>query len=269
MIVPPLIVRSLFALLGASLSNLAGYMLLAGSAWLFFHVAFRARLRHRRISNNDPTAAQIRREIRHSLRSIVIFSLVTGVVVYAAYLGWTRLYLDVNQHGWGWFFLSIGLMILLHDTYFYWTHRMMHLPPLFRWFHRTHHLSVNPTPWAAYAFSPMEALIQAGIGPLLVFTMPVHAVAFVLFMAFQIVFNVFGHCGHEIFPQWFLKSRAGLLLNAVTHHALHHEKYTANFGLYFNVWDRLMKTNHRDYEKRFELATSTRPNGTTNPTSPF
>jgi sterol desaturase/sphingolipid hydroxylase (fatty acid hydroxylase superfamily) len=40
----------------------------------------------------------------------------------------------------------------------------------------------------------------------------------------------------------------------VTHHALHHEKFGANFGLYFNVWDRLMGTNHRDYECRFVLA---------------
>jgi sterol desaturase/sphingolipid hydroxylase (fatty acid hydroxylase superfamily) len=36
---------------------------------------------------------------------------------------------------------------------------------------------------------------------------------------------------------------------------LHHERYGANFGLYFNVWDRLMATNHEEYEERFELAT--------------
>ncbi len=46
------------------------------------------------------------------------------------------------------------------------------------------------------------------------------------------------------------------MLNSVTHHALHHEKFRANFGLYFNVWDRLMGTNHRDYEHRFAQATA-------------
>jgi Delta7-sterol 5-desaturase len=150
-------------------------------------------------------------------------------------------------------------MIVVHDAYFYWTHRLMHHGRLYRAFHRTHHLSMSPTPWAAYAFSPAEALVQAGIGPLIVFTMPVHPAAFGLFMVWQIAFNVFGHCGYEIFPRWFLGSRAGTLLNSVTHHALHHEKFQANFGLYFNVWDRLMGTNHPEYERRFELATGRRP----------
>jgi sterol desaturase/sphingolipid hydroxylase (fatty acid hydroxylase superfamily) len=195
----------------------------------------------------------------YSLRSIMVFGIVTGTVVYAAYSGWTRLYIQIDDHGWVWFWLSIGVMIVLHDAYFYWTHRLMHHPRLYRAVHRTHHLSISPTPWAAYAFSPVEALVQAGIGPLIVFTIPVHPAAFGLFMVWQIAFNVFGHCGYEIFPRRFLGSRAGVFLNSVTHHGLHHEKFRANFGLYFNVWDRLMGTNHADYRRRFESATGAPP----------
>jgi sterol desaturase/sphingolipid hydroxylase (fatty acid hydroxylase superfamily) len=29
-----------------------------------------------------------------------------------------------------------------------------------------------------------------------------------------------------------------------------------NYGLYFNVWDRLMGTNHKDYETCFQEVTS-------------
>jgi sterol desaturase/sphingolipid hydroxylase (fatty acid hydroxylase superfamily) len=249
------LMRSLSALSGASFGNLFWYGLMAGGLWLVFYVAFRAALQHRRISKHEPTRRQVTREIFHSLRSIAIFGLVTGGVVYAAYSGWTRIYVNVDRYGWGWFVLSIGLMIVLHDAYFYWTHRLMHHPRLFRSLHRTHHRSTSPTPWAAYAFSPLEAVVQAGIGPLIVVTMPIHPAAFSLFMAWQIAFNVFGHCGYEIFPRRFLRSRAGLFLNSVTHHAQHHEKFRANFGLYFNVWDRLMGTNHPDYEQRFESVT--------------
>jgi sterol desaturase/sphingolipid hydroxylase (fatty acid hydroxylase superfamily) len=251
--------ESLRALIGSSLGDLFWYGLLAFGVWLFFYVVFRAQFRHRRVSRDDPTTRQMAREMVHSLRSIAIFGLVTGIVVYAAYSGWTRLYLRVDEHGWGWFVLSIGVMIVVHDAYFYWTHRLMHHPWLYRVLHHTHHRSTSPTPWAAYAFSPAEAFVQAGIGPLIVFTIPVHPVAFALFMGWQIAFNVFGHCGYEIFPRWFLRSGAGLLLNSVTHHALHHEKFRANFSLYFNVWDRLMGTNHPDYEQRFELATGDPP----------
>lgn len=249
--------QSLRALVGTSASHLVWYALLAGGVWLFFYVLFRARFRTRRVARHEPRPRQVRREIVCSLRSIGIFGLVAAAVVYAAYSGWTRLYIG-NEHGWGWFVMSIPLMIAVHDTYFYWTHRLMHHPRLYRRLHYVHHRSTSPTPWAAYAFSPGEALIQAGIGPLIVFTIPVHPAAFGLFMGWQIAFNVFGHCGYEIFPARFLHSRAGLLLNSVTHHALHHEKFRANYGLYFNMWDRLMRTNHPDYERRFELTTGSR-----------
>ena len=95
--------------------------------------------------------------------------IVGAASVFAARAGWTQMYWRIDERGWGWFSLSVVCAILLHDTYFYWTHRMMHHPKLFRWFHRTHHLSHNPTPWTAYAFDPLEAfearvhLVQRGV----------------------------------------------------------------------------------------------------------
>jgi lathosterol oxidase len=162
----------------------------------------------------------------------------------------------IDDRGWTWYFASIAVMILMHDAYFYWTHRAMHHRSVYRLMHRTHHRSLDPTPWAAYAFSPLEALVQAGIGPLIVFTLPVHPSAFAIFMLWQISFNVFGHCGYEIYPRWFLKSPIGWLLNSPTHHTLHHEKFVGNFSLYFNVWDRLLGTNCPEYAERFEKVTT-------------
>jgi len=138
--------RSLRALLASSLGDLSLYALLALGVWLFFYVVFRKNFLHRRISQRDPAPGQVTREMVHSLRSIAVFGLVTGAVVYAGYSGWTRLYLRLGEYGWGWFFLSIGLMIVIHDAYFYWTHRLMHHPLLFRSLHQTHHRSTSPTP---------------------------------------------------------------------------------------------------------------------------
>jgi sterol desaturase/sphingolipid hydroxylase (fatty acid hydroxylase superfamily) len=47
----------------------------------------------------------------------------------------------------------------------------------------------------------------------------------------------------------------GFFLNSPTHHGLHHEKFLGNFSLYFNVWDRLMGTNHPEYAARFAKTT--------------
>lgn len=242
-------------MVASSLGELFWYALMAFAVWVFFYVLFRIPLRWRKISTEEATTRQMAREIAFSLRSIVIYGLVTAGVVYAKMNGWTLLYMEPGKFGWVWLVGSVLVMVVIHDAYFYWTHRLMHHKRLYRFFHSTHHLSTSPTPWAAYAFSPAEALVQAGIGPLIVFTIPSHPAAFGIFMIWQISFNVVGHCGYEIWPNWFLRSPLGKILNTVTHHGLHHEKFRGNYGLYFNFWDRVMGTNHPHYVPRFELAT--------------
>lgn len=245
---------------GFAVGDLLWYTLFAGSLWLAFYVLLKTLFRRRKIVPGAPAWPQIAREIANSVRSMAIFGLTGGLVVFLALSGFRpRVYRSIDEYGWAWYAASIVIAVFVHDAYFYWTHRLLHHPRLFRRFHRTHHLSHNPTPWAAYSFSAGEAVVQAGIGPLLVYTMPMHYSAFVAFMTLQITFNVFGHCGYEILPRWFLRSPLGRFMNTVTHHAMHHEKVHANYGLYFNIWDRLMGTNHAEYESRF--AQVTRPHG--------
>jgi len=252
---------SLLAIPGATIDRGFWYFAIAGGAWLVLHVVPARWLKHRRINAQQPAGRQMARELLYSLRSLGVYGLVGGCMVFAVTSGWTRMYFRIEHFGWSWFLASIFVIILIHDTYFYWTHRLMHHPRLFRLFHRTHHLSTNPSPWAAYAFSPWEAFVQAGIAPLVIFTIPVHPLAFSIFMLWQISFNVLGHCGYEMFPRWFVRSPLGWLLNTATHHAQHHETNRANFSLYFNCWDRLLGTNHQRYEERFAEATGqSRPN---------
>jgi Delta7-sterol 5-desaturase len=146
------------------------------------YVLFHRKWLHRKIIQARPSSAQVRREISHSLLTLVIFGIVGLLTMEAARRGWTQMYWRVQDHSWAWWWASVGLTILLHDTWFYWTHRAMHHRKLFRHFHSTHHLFTNPTPWAAFAFSPGEALVQAAIFPLVVTVMPIHPLAFGLFM---------------------------------------------------------------------------------------
>ena len=44
--------------------------------------------------------------------------------------------------------------------------------------------------------------------------------------------------------------------NTPTNHIMHHEKMRGNYGLYFSFWDRVMRTNHADYETRFREVAS-------------
>jgi len=241
---------------GTTVALALRYLFLAGMAWLLCYVFFKNRWLHRKIVARFPQSTEVRREFAYSMLSMFIFGLVAAATVLASRQGWTQLYWRITDHGWGWFWGSVPCMILLHDAYFYWTHRLMHHRRLFRWFHRVHHLSHNPSPWASYAFNPLEAIVQAGIFPLSVLLMPVHPLAFALFMLWQITNNVLGHTGYEIYPHWLMKSWLRHILNTPTNHIMHHEKMQANYGLYFNFWDRLMGTNHQDYEPRFRQVTS-------------
>ena len=101
--------------------------------------------------------------------------------------------------------------------------------------------------------------MHAAVFPLVAFVMPIHPIAFAIFMGWQILFNIVGHAGYEIYPRWLLDSWIGRILNTPTNHIMHHEKLRGNYGIYFNIWDRLMKTNHADYEKRFREVTSREP----------
>ena len=245
-------------LLAIAVENWVRYAVFAGIAWLLAYVIFKKRWWRRKIIQRNPAAGDVRREIQWSLLTALVYGVVGVVTILIGKTWGWQMYGKIASRGWPWLVMSVGIAILVHDTWFYWTHRLMHHRRLFRWFHRVHHESTNPSPWAAYSFAPLEAAMQAAIFPLLVFTIPIHPLAFLAFMIWQITFNVLGHTGFEYFPSWLMRSWLGKLLNTPTNHIQHHEKMRGNYGLYFNVWDRLMGTNHKDYEDRFHEVT-TRP----------
>nr|AYM53610.1 fatty acid hydroxylase [Cystobacter velatus] len=89
-----------------------------------------------------------------------------------------------------------------------------------------------------------------------ILTLPVHRGAFLIFLTIQLFINVIGHLGFELYPRGFLRSPVGRWFNTTTHHHQHHQRMKWNFGLYFNVWDRLLGTNHPQYESTFEALTT-------------
>jgi sterol desaturase/sphingolipid hydroxylase (fatty acid hydroxylase superfamily) len=252
--------RSLFTTLEVGIR----YFLFAGLAWVLAYRLFRSRWFHRKIIARFPQSSEVRREVGYSLLTLLIFGVIGAGTIALSRAGYTQMYWRIADHGTAWFFGSVACAIFLHDAYFYWTHRLMHHRLLFPVFHRVHHLSTNPSPWAAYAFAPAEAVVEAGIFPLVAVTLPIHPAAFGLVMLWQIVFNVAGHTGFEFHPRWLMNTPLRFLLNTPTNHVMHHEKMRGNYGLYFNLWDRLMGTNHPEYESRFREVTS-RPASTTSP----
>ncbi len=187
---------------------------------------------------------QIRREIAWSLASAAFYGIPTGVIAWGwRARGWTLLYTNVHDWPLWWLPVSFGLCLVLHDTWFYWTHRLLHRPNWFRVAHAVHHASRPPTAWAAMSFHPLEALSGAVVIPALVFIVPMHVGVLFALLTVMTFMGVTNHMGWEIFPRGLVRGSAGRWLITATHHQLHHEKYRCNYGLYFRIWDRLMGTD--------------------------
>lgn len=177
-------------------------------------------------------------------------------------------YERVADYGWWYTLLSLPLLLVLHDSYFYWVHRAMHHPVLFRRMHRIHHLSRTPTPWAAYSFAPAEALMMALFMPAMLALIPLHGVVIFIFLALMIVRNAMGHSGIEFHHQRWIDTPLDIT-TTITHHDMHHQHLNGNFGLYFTWWDRWMGTELPGYHAAFRAATSgvPVPNGRAMPAS--
>ena len=187
---------------------------------------------------------QIAAEIRWSLLSAAIYGVPAGIVAWGwQNLGWTMIYTDVSIGSLWYLPASVLLYLVAHDTWFYWTHRWMHTPRLFRIAHAIHHASRPPTAWAAMSFHPWEALTGAIVIPLLVFIVPIHVGALGVVLAIMTVMGVTNHMGWEVFPRWLVNGPLGEWLITATHHQRHHAEYRGNYGLYFRFWDRLCGTD--------------------------
>jgi len=189
-------------------------------------------------------APQIRREIGWSLLSSVIYGIPAGIVAWGwQNRGWTKIYTGLGDYPLWWLPLSLFVYLFLHDTWFYWTHRLFHRPAWFRAAHAVHHDSRPPTAWAAMSFHPIEAISGALVIPALVFVIPIHVAVLGSVLAVMTVMGVTNHMGWELFPRALVHSRLGGWLITASHHHCHHEQYLCNFGLYFRFWDRLCGTD--------------------------
>lgn len=187
---------------------------------------------------------QVRAEIGWSLVSAIIYGLPAGLVAWGwQNRGWTQIYTDVSAYPLWYLPLSLFLYLFAHDTWFYWTHRWMHIPRWFRLAHAVHHASRPPTAWAAMSFHPIEALTGALVVPLLVFVIPVHIGVLGLVLLIMTVMGVTNHMGWEMFPRALVHSKAGNWVITATHHQRHHDEYLCNFGLYFRFWDKVCGTD--------------------------
>jgi sterol desaturase/sphingolipid hydroxylase (fatty acid hydroxylase superfamily) len=114
---------------------------------------------------------------------------------------------------------------LTREFHFFWIHRMIHWPPLYRLAHSLHHKNVNPGPWSGLAMHPIEHLVYftCVLVHWVVPSHPMHA-----------LFNLF-HAGlspvpgHTGFDKIELGEERSLDTNCLAHY-LHHKYFEVNYA---------------------------------------
>ncbi|MGB7654728.1 MAG: sterol desaturase family protein [Novosphingobium sp.] len=240
---------------GSFLFDMSRYLiaasLIAGLVWMLR----RTRFASRKIQRREASRADFLREVMAAARTVAVYTVLAVPTVWAFRHGYLREYHGALTPLAFAFYLSA--ILLAHDAWFYWTHRAMHHPRLFRSFHRFHHLTITPTAWTAYSFAIPEAAVMYLFMPVWFSFVATPVPVIFTFLAIMILRNAMGHAGLELHPRGWASHPLLKWISTTTHHDMHHgTSFNHNFGFYFTWWDKLMGTEHPHYVQTFDRVTT-------------
>jgi lathosterol oxidase len=125
------------------------------------------------------------------------------------------------------------LHILGYDVWFYISHILMHITPLWK-YHKEHHKIIHPKFTDTYTGHYAESALQS-----LGFFLPYAFYSFELwpFLAALATVNIRGMMRHDDRTIWLIGN----------HHLLHHEYFNCNYGEYW--LDKLFRTSIKRVDK--------------------
>ncbi|KAI0767921.1 fatty acid hydroxylase [Irpex lacteus] len=198
---------------------------LIGIHLLYFSIAglsYRFIFNHEMMKHPKFLKNQVKLEIQSSLRAFPMMTVYTIPWFVGECQGYSKLYTDVSEYGWGYFFFSIAWFLVFTDYCIYWIHRWEHHPICYKWLHKPHHKWLIPTPFASHAFHPLDGYFQSIPYHLFIYLFPLHQKLIWIHDSDMIT----GHALEKV-------------INGPAHHTLHHLYFTVNYGQYFTLADRL------------------------------
>lgn len=187
---------------------------------------------------------QVRRELKNSLHTPM-----HALVLLAALLAGL-----FEARSVGSFFLTALLTTIWAEIWHYGSHRAFHLKAL-HWIHAEHHRSRLSSPFTALSFSFTEKLVfDIGmIGGMAILGLYVELNFFGVATWFvgYLIINSYGHANYEIRGESFMRLK-GTVLTSTVYHALHHSRYTGNYGLGTRILDRIFGTEWPDSAAVFD-----------------
>ena len=184
----------------------------------------------------------------------VAWSLGSGVTFWTAYevlMFWSMAngyapFLNLYEHP-VWFALLIFVTPMWISFHFYWIHRWLHWPPLYRLAHSLHHRNTNVGPWSGLSMHPIEHLLFFS-SVLIHFIIPAHPILILFHMQHQALTAATSHTGFE---GLLIRDRNRLALGTF-HHQMHHRYFECNYGNLEVPWDKWFDSFHDGTEASHE-----------------
>ena len=231
------------------------YFLIAGLFQLWFYHLRSKKWVSRSLGKKKVEKKQFYKEVGWSVVTSVIFAVTGSITALLWQKGYTKLYIHLTDYPLWYAPVSLLLSMLLHETYYYWLHRWMHQPKVFKLLHKVHHDSNTTSAWTAFSFHPLEGFLQAIILPLTIIVIPMNVYVLLLQLTLMTFSSVINHLEIETYPANFHRHFIGKWIIGATHHSMHHKQFRYNFGLYFTFWDKWKKTESPGFSALFEEKT--------------
>jgi Delta7-sterol 5-desaturase len=138
-----------------------------------------------------------------------------------------------------WFVAIFFLIPMWGSFHFYWIHRLLHWPPLYRFAHALHHRNINIGPWSGMSMHPLEHVFYLSTG-LIHWVIASHPAHFLFHMQLKALEAVTSHSGFE---SLFVRDKNQLALGDFFHQ-MHHRYFECNYGTLEMPWDRWFGSFH-------------------------
>ncbi len=187
----------------------------------------------------------------NQVRDNMFWSIVSGVSVWTAfeaisYWVYASGHLPVIDNPW-YFIACIYLLFLWSTTNFYFVHRALHWPKVYKHVHKLHHRNVDIGPWSGISMHPIEHLLYFSPFVLWWF-LPVHPIIIILTGFYQGLNPALSHAGFDYLNLGRLQLKTG-----DWYHQLHHQYFNLNYGSTPAPFDKVFGSWHDGSEASLQV----------------
>ncbi|EPE07234.1 c-5 sterol desaturase [Ophiostoma piceae UAMH 11346] len=213
------------------------------SSLSYFFIFDKETMKHPKYLKN-----QVWLEIKQASSAMPVMALLTAPFFLAEVRDYCKMYEHTRDGPGRWYDIAqIPLFLFFTDMFVYFIHRGLHHPRIYKHLHKPHHKWIMPTPFASYAFHPVDGWMQSLPYHFFPMFFPLQKWAYLFLFVFINFWTIMIHDGEYV--------SNNPVVNGAACHSIHHLAFNYNYGQYFTLWDRLGGSYREPEQELFDKKT--------------